>query len=160
MSLRDLLTYRVPEGWPVPPPGVRVVVPLGPRRVVGCVVATEDPSAAPDARSIKDLDQVLDESPLVPPSVMAVALWAAEYYLCGPGQTIEAALPAGRAAGFRTVRWFEITESGRTALEPDDGDGTGRRLGRRQAAALTALAAAAAGLDQATLVEQIGRAHV
>ncbi|MBU21870.1 MAG: primosomal protein N' [Acidobacteria bacterium] len=128
-------------------------MPLGPRRVVGCVVATEDPSAAPDARSIKDLDQVLDESPLVPPSVMAVALWAAEYYLCGPGQTIEAALPAGRAAGFRTVRWFEITESGRTALEPDDGDGTGRRLGRRQAAALTALAAAAAGLDQATLVE-------
>ena len=36
--LRELLTYRVPEGWRHPPCGGRVVVPLGARVVTGCVV--------------------------------------------------------------------------------------------------------------------------
>ncbi|HAK55329.1 MAG TPA: primosomal protein N' [Acidobacteria bacterium] len=153
VPLRDLLTYRVPDGWAVPAPGARVVVPLGPRRLVGCVVASAEAAAAPDPRTLKDLDQVLDESALVPPSVMALALWAAEYYLCGPGQTIEAALPAGRTAGFRTVRRFEISESGRAALEGAGGSRQARRLGRRQVTALGALAAASRGLDQAALVE-------
>jgi len=37
----DPLTYRVPAELPAPPRGGRVLVPLGPRVVTGCVVATD-----------------------------------------------------------------------------------------------------------------------
>jgi primosomal protein N' len=42
----DILTYRVPDGVPLPARGARVVVPLGKRSVTGIVV---DPAGSLDA---------------------------------------------------------------------------------------------------------------
>ena len=87
----DLLTYRLPEAWPLPVPGARVDVPLGARRVTGIVVdAPVDPPAAPVR--LRDIVAVRDTSAFVPPSLLVLTRWVAEYYHCETASP----LPDGR----------------------------------------------------------------
>src|SRR5262245_36662108 len=92
----DPLTYSVPDEFPDPPIGVRVLVPLGKRTMTGVVVGagTRDPgcgirgvqsrgdsvstdpgSRAPDPGTIKPIIDVLDSTPFLPSDVVALALW-------------------------------------------------------------------------------------
>ncbi len=85
------LTYRRPPDMPIPPRGARVVVPLGTRRVVGCVI---DPAAdAPPDAELRDIIAVIDAEPFLPEQVVDLALWVGEYYVCGPGDAIAVAIP-------------------------------------------------------------------
>ena len=108
----DLLTYNVPDGLPCPPVGGRVRVPVGTRVVTGCVV--EYPSEAA-AGELKDVIEVLDHEPLLPPDVVALCRWVADYYLAGVGDAIGAALPPGarrKATSFKTRRVAAATALG------------------------------------------------
>ncbi|MBI3263674.1 MAG: primosomal protein N' [Acidobacteria bacterium] len=99
----NLLTYRIPEGMNPPTRGARVLVPLGSRMVTGVVI--DGPHADPlDDRGgdsaeagrehdFKDLVRVLDDGPFLPQEVVDLALWVADYYGCGPGDAIDAAMP-------------------------------------------------------------------
>lgn len=87
-----VLTYRVPEGLDTPRPGTRVLVPLGARRLTGIVVRAEM-EAHPAAVAVKSLIDVLDSEPLLPPAVVELAEWVADYYACGPGEALGAAMP-------------------------------------------------------------------
>jgi primosomal protein N' (replication factor Y) (superfamily II helicase) len=90
----ELLTYRVPNGLNMPAVGARVLVPLGSRRVTGVVVHGDAPApAAAQKVALKDLIDVLDDRPFVPPTVVDLGLWVADYYVCGPGEAIGAAMP-------------------------------------------------------------------
>ena len=94
----DLLTYRVPADIELPAVGARVLVPLGARQVTGVVVAVEAEMAGlartlPPPEEIKDVADVLDGTPFLPASVIRLALWTAEYYACGPGDALAAAMP-------------------------------------------------------------------
>jgi primosomal protein N' (replication factor Y) len=105
-----LLGYRVPASFPVPAKGARVAVPLGPRRVIGVVV---DPDAsAPASATLKDLLEVIDDGPFLPPAVVDVALWVGEYYASGPGDALAIAMPPaarrGAHASFRTISVAEL----------------------------------------------------
>ena len=99
------LTYSVPEGFPVPAIGARVVVPLGNRVLTGWVVGIEEgPGARPAA--IKPIIQILDDKAFVPDDVLQLATWVAEYYACGIGEALAAAMPPlvlGGKGGFRTT---------------------------------------------------------
>ncbi len=107
----DLLTYRVPDDLPTPPPGARVLVPLGSRVVTGCV--TGSPGAAPPDATLRDVLDVLDAAPFLPPAVTALALWVAEYYACGAGEAMAAAMPP--RAWIASERQVQITDAGRAA---------------------------------------------
>src|SRR6059036_1016811 len=115
----DLLTYSVPADLDVPAVGARVVVPLGSRIVTGVVIehAERPPFGAVEVKPIR---QVLDALPFVPPDVVALARWTAEYYACGVGDTIPALLPpmarGGRADAHKTIRVAAITASGLEAV--------------------------------------------
>jgi primosomal protein N' (replication factor Y) len=91
----DVLTYQVPDAVPPPLRGARVTVPLGKRVVTGIVV---DPSAplrpeqAPAAK-IKNILEVLDDEAFLPDAVVDLALWVSEYYACGAGDALAAAVP-------------------------------------------------------------------
>jgi primosomal protein N' (replication factor Y) len=115
----DLLTYSVPGDAPPPVVGARVVVPLGSRVVTGIVIETNVPAAAQVAE-IKPLRQVLDADAFVPPDVIALARWTAQYYAAGVGDTIPAVLPpmarGGRADAHKTMRVAAITASGLGAV--------------------------------------------
>jgi len=86
-------TYSVPSRFRhTLAPGCRVVVPLGRRRVTGFVVAFCE---KPDFKTIKAIEDVLDDTPLLEEDLMALSAWMAEYYLCGWGEVIRTALPPG-----------------------------------------------------------------
>ncbi len=119
----DRLTYYVPESRPCPVVGARVRVSVGSRVLVGCVVGVADETdrsaTDPPPESLKPILEILDEEPFVPPHVVQLASWAAEYYMAGLGETIAVALPpmAGRAEAHRFVRVAELTPRGREEAE-------------------------------------------
>ena len=116
----DLLTYSVPAGGPVPVVGSRVIVPVGARVVTGIVIEVHASGASVAGMEIKPLRQVLDVEPFVPPEVIALARWTAEYYAAGVGDTIPALLPpmarGARADAHKTMRVAAITAGGIEAL--------------------------------------------
>jgi primosomal protein N' (replication factor Y) len=154
-----LLTYRVPDRWPVPPAGARVVVSLGARTVVGVRVGDAAPPS--DDVILKDLREVMDADAFVPADVLALTGWVSDYYLAGPGAALEAALPPGglspprdgRTDAFKTVRVIALTTEGLELAERlragEAGSrpaGTLPRLGPKQRDALMMLAGAPEGL--------------
>ena len=150
-----LLSYEVPEELPLPQIGARVLVPLGTRLVTGCVVTR---TADPAVTTLKPLVDVFDPEPMLPAEVVDLALWVSEYYACGPGEAVAAAMPP--RAWVVSERQARITDAGLTALGGQPGasrhavlellaDGTARRvaqLGRLVAARRGRSARGAAGL--------------
>ena len=141
--------------------GARVLVPLGPRVLTGCVVGIGNGDEA-DGRpegpgKIKPLIRLLDNEAFLTPEVVRLASWVAEYYACGIGEALTTAMPPLAAAegksgatGFRTVRAAQLTAQGmEIAARADDVDAP--RLGARQREALALLAGAPGGIDTASL---------
>ena len=93
-SAPEALTYSVPAALePFAVPGVRVRVPLRKRRATGIVVAVEATTELP-ADAVRPIDEVLDDAPLLPARLMALADFVAGYYRCPLGTTLAAMLPA------------------------------------------------------------------
>ena len=156
VPLRNLLTYSVPDGSPMPPIGSRVSVPLGPRTMIGYVIQNDVPIQLASDRAIKDILKQVDDQPFLPQAVLDLALWAADYYLCGPGQVLEVGLPKGRRLGPRMYRHFTLTAKGRSHACADPGNlssTTSKRLGPKQRLALDALTEVGEGLSQSDLNE-------
>ena len=107
----DLLSYDVPEALPLPEIGARVLVPLGTRMVTGCVVRRTDERAT---SGLKPLADVLDPEPMLPAEVVDLALWVGEYYACGPGEAVAAAMPP--RAWVASERHVRITDAGLSVL--------------------------------------------
>ena len=94
-SAPEALTYAIPhhlDAFAVP--GVRVRVPLRNKTVTGVLVATSDVTEIA-ASSLRELTEILDEKPLLPPHLFYLAEFIAGYYRCPLGDTLAAVLPAG-----------------------------------------------------------------
>ena len=140
----DRLTYRVPEPLDLPVVGARVRVPVGSRTVTGCVV--QQGGEAPDADAVKDIVEILDREPFLPPGVVKLCEWVADYYLSGIGDAIAVAMPPGaraRATSFKTRQVATITAHG---LAWGQAPGQAPGLTSKQVAALGILAAAGVAL--------------
>ena len=83
-------------------PGSRVIVPFGSRVRAGVVVGLKARSELPEAR-LKTVQRGTDAAALFPPELLAFTRWVADYYFCGWGEVLEAALPSGMGVRFRTV---------------------------------------------------------
>lgn len=93
VALDRAFTYRIPERFRDDVvPGVRVLCPFGRRRLTGFVVERNAEAAVSD---LKEIEEVLDPTPLFTPQVLQLARWIADYYLCGWGEVLKAALPSG-----------------------------------------------------------------
>jgi primosomal protein N' (replication factor Y) len=124
----DALTYAIPDEFPEPLVGARVLVPLGKRVLTGCVVESEPratgrgPRAAeeaPRAADVKPIIDILDDEPFLPADVVALTTWVAEYYACGLGEAIAASMPP--RAWVESERYARITESGHGRLLTERG---------------------------------------
>jgi len=105
LPFQSPFSYRLPEGGPEPERGVRVLVPFGRRRVIGMVTG---PATPRPGMALKDVVQVLDESPLVAPPLLDLAAWMADHYLAPPGECYRLVLPpAGIRASRAVVRLLE-----------------------------------------------------
>ncbi|MDG9670345.1 primosomal protein N' [Hahella sp. CR1] len=74
------------------PPGTRVQVPFGRRSLTGVVLATPSESELPVSR-LKPVAKILDRAPLIPPVILQLCQWVADYYHAPIGEVAFAALP-------------------------------------------------------------------
>lgn len=92
--LRTLLSYSLPDGQN-PPPGTRVLVPLGKQQAVGLVISvdTAQASAEENGFALKPVEAILDHAPLPDAHLLELLQWAARYYHHPIGEVIFSALP-------------------------------------------------------------------
>jgi len=79
---------------------------------IGC--STPDAGGDLLVADLKPLADVIDDEPFLPARVVELAGWLAEYYACGPGEAIAAAMPP--FAWIESERAVQITEAGLKAL--------------------------------------------
>jgi len=114
LPVAGLFDYRVPEGLvDRVVPGVRALVPFGPRSMTAMVVKVER-RAPPPGVSLKPLLQLVDDEPLAGPDILELGEWMSQRLGCSVGEALDAALP--RAA--RTGRGGRRVEQVRLVLEP------------------------------------------
>ncbi len=89
------LVYAVPEAFAgAVKPGIRVRVPLRRRQATGVVIEVTETSGI-ETSSIREIIEVLDERPLLPDHIFALARFISSYYRCPLGTTLATMLPAG-----------------------------------------------------------------
>ena len=91
--LRQSLDYLPPPEGTEVRPGVRVVVPLGKRKVVGVVVDVVSGSSLSGNR-LKQVLAILDPEPILSRDILDLCLFAARYYHATPGEAVVNTLPA------------------------------------------------------------------
>lgn len=111
--------------------GARVLVRFGKQKVTSVVVRTGTP--APEGVVPIDISEVLDDEPALPPELVDLCLWIADYYEAPPGEALKSALPAG--SGVKAKLVYALTEKGRATAE-----GEGAALPAKQRVVLVKLA--------------------
>jgi len=118
-----LFTYAVPEALRARvQPGARVLVPFGPRRVTGYVIAAR--GRIPHAVKLKEIAGLIDEEPLLTGGLIDLARWMSQYYLYPLGEVLKAVLPSsirgkGRPGGEDETEGKFPGEIEHPALTPD-----------------------------------------
>ena len=117
VPLNASFTYAVPaEMGAQLQQGSRVLVPFGTRHLyTGIVEAVHH--ERPQLNDVKAVAAVLDPYPVVRRPQLQFWHWLADYYLCGIGDVMKAALPAGLKVESETM--MELAPD----IEPDDIDG-------------------------------------
>ncbi len=114
------LTYRVPPEIERPAKGARVLVPLGTRRLTGCVISTSEPDDGAELPvGLRDVIDLLDPSPFLPETVVDLALWVAEYYAASPGEALALAMPP--MAWVASRRLVRLTAEGEAVMAGSHG---------------------------------------
>ena len=135
LHVRQTFTYRLPgELASRAEPGCRVMVPFGKKFLTGFIVDLHETlQSEVDESDIKDIEELLDESPVITHEILELTRWVSEYYFEPWGECLRAALPAGAISISEQV--LSLTDTGRAVLA----DG---RLSRSKLEALQALAGA------------------
>ena len=108
LPLPGVFTYRVPSEFNGKlKTGCRVVVQFGNRKLYTALVRNihQQPE---DSRNFKDILSVLDEEPLVREWQYQYWDWMASYYMCFPGEIMNAALPSA----------FKLASETKVAINP------------------------------------------
>ncbi|MDP6625957.1 MAG: hypothetical protein QGG87_05850, partial [Nitrospinota bacterium] len=96
LPLTTIFSYKIPERLaPLVRKRIRVLVPFGPRRIVGYVVETTNEIDLKYKDKLKDVIEVLDKDAVISQKLMDLTRWISEYYLAPWGEVIKAALPKG-----------------------------------------------------------------
>jgi primosomal protein N' (replication factor Y) len=155
VPLDMVFTYHVlPDTAPIV--GGRVLVPFRQQRLIGVVTELHDrkPSVI-----TKNVLSVLDSSPVLDESLLALGRWIADYYLAPVGEVFRTMLPLG--AEFKRFIGYRITETGHTALYNAGVSGSSARSRRapdEQSAEFRALDyLAARAPDPSELLDSVGK---
>src|SRR5690554_2057746 len=96
-------------------PGSRVLVPFGPRKMVG--VVTGATAVPPDPKvKVKKIAEIIDDSPIYSPVIMEIAHWMRRYYLHPLGEVLSTMLPASTSK--QMVVHYELTAKGEDSADP------------------------------------------
>lgn len=106
------LTYSVPENFPDISPGMRVIIPVGPRFVSAFVLNNDPPEPELETKPVAD---IIDTQSLFSPEMIRLTRWMAEYYLAEWADLLKAALPPGLDVKPETM--ITITTAGEFASD-------------------------------------------
>jgi primosomal protein N' (replication factor Y) len=93
--------------------GRRVVVPFRDRPMVGVGLAVTD--HAPDVARVKEIAELLDPLPALPPKLIELGHWISRYYLAPLGEAFRAILPP--EIELRHDREYWLTDAGRAYMQ-------------------------------------------
>ncbi len=94
IPIEKLFTYRINEAEVnIIRPGMRVAVPFGKSKIYTALVQ-EIHQSAPTVYEAKDIDQILDDHPLVTPTQLKFWEWLSQYYMCSIGEVFRSAVPS------------------------------------------------------------------
>lgn len=95
LALDKTFTYAVnEEEYRFIVPGMRVAVPFGKSKIYTALVI-EKHQTPPELYEAKEIQQIIDEYPIVNPLQIEHWQWIAIYYMCSVGEVYKAALPSG-----------------------------------------------------------------
>ena len=119
LPLPDPLTYEVPAAWESQAQvGVRARVLIGRRRLTGLIVRVHEERR--EGIALRPLLEILDREPVIPPDLLELARFTAEYYMAPLGEVVRTMLPADLPPwGDRKV-W--LTNAGALALPRTPGE--------------------------------------
>ncbi|MED4532594.1 primosomal protein N' [Metabacillus fastidiosus] len=93
--------YKIPEQWQdAVKPGMRVIVPFGPRKVQGFVTKVKNDSAF---ERLKNISELLDLTPCLTPELLELGDWLTEKTLCFKISAFQAMLPAAMKAKYEKI---------------------------------------------------------
>ncbi|MGA1978459.1 MAG: primosomal protein N', partial [Bacteroidales bacterium] len=94
LAIREKLTYSVPDEMSCYlRPGIRVMVPLGSRRIYSGIVARIH-DKPPEVKNIRPIIRTGDRVPVVNETQLKLWRWMADYYMCSEGEVMKAAVPS------------------------------------------------------------------
>ena len=103
LPIASQYTYSLPSSmWGSAEAGCRVVVPFGKKKYyTGVIVKVHE--TAPEGYETKEVEELLDVSPVILPRQFQLWEWLASYYLCTLGDVYKAALPSGMKLESETI---------------------------------------------------------
>jgi len=119
----ESLVYEIPEEES-PEVGLRVLVPVGPRRVWGTVLGLE--AKKPDFR-VRKVSGVPEPRLVVTAELLELCRWVADYYAANLSDVLQAAVPspagltrrASRSAPDEETAWLDVAPPARDALNEE-----------------------------------------
>jgi primosomal protein N' (replication factor Y) (superfamily II helicase) len=113
VPLHSTFTYAVPASFDGQSlVGRRAVVPFGKRAMIGVGIAESD--RPPNVVQVKEIAELMDHLPALPPKLIELGHWISRYYLAPIGEAFRAMLPP--EIELRHSRVFSLTDSGRAYL--------------------------------------------
>jgi primosomal protein N' (replication factor Y) len=115
VNVSQTFTYRLPTHMvAAAKPGSRVIVPFGKKLQTAFIVGIHEDIDDELRAAIKDVQELIDETPVVNGDILELTRWMADYYYAPWGECLRSALPAGTLAA--TEKLITITDAGRTAV--------------------------------------------
>jgi primosomal protein N' (replication factor Y) len=103
LPIAGLYTYALPESMEENvQTGCRVIVSFGQKKFYTAIVVKVH-TTAPVGYEVKNVEEVLDKSPVLLPSQLDFWQWVASYYLCTLGDVYKAAVPSGMKLASETI---------------------------------------------------------
>src|SRR3989442_8703633 len=133
LAHEDTLVYEFPEE--TPEVGLRVLVPVGPRRVWGTVLGVEP--KAPGFR-VRKIAGIPEPRLVVTPELLELCRWVSDYYAANLSDVLQAAVPSPGGLTRRAPRAAPEDQGAWLAVAPPSRE----ELNEEQREALTALTAA------------------
>ena len=99
LAIADVYTYNIPAALlPIanrqsPTTGCRVLVPLGKKSIIG-IIYRQHEGDLPANVKVRDVLQIVDETPIVTAEQLKLWEWLSSYYMCTLGEVMAAALPS------------------------------------------------------------------
>ena len=113
VPLRSAFTYAVPDSFNGEElVGRRVLVPFRNRPAVGVGLALTEQT--PEVKRIKEIAELLDPLPALPPKLIELGHWISRYYLAPVGESFRAMLPP--EIELQHDREYRLTDAGRAYL--------------------------------------------